>query len=431
MNKSAPEGWGIVPLGEFCLGVRGVSYKPEDLSPAKAEHTVTLLRSNNIQSGRLVLADVQNVNQAKVSKKQLACEGDIAVCMSNGSKRLVGKSAVFRNIPQGTKYTVGAFCSIFRPLDSASSGFVAQLLSSDQFQHQVDFSLAGSAINNLKNSGVIEYQFLKPPLPEQQKIAAILSSVDNVIEKTRAQIDKLKDLKTGMMQELLTKGIGHTEFKDSPVGRIPVGWECIPLEEVATVQTGVAKNSNSVGDMIEVPYLRVANVQDGFLDLSEVKTIKIDRSRLDRFALQKDDVLVNEGGDFDKLGRGAVWDNRIVPCVHQNHVFVVRTDKSKLLSFFFSYLSGSQHGKKYYLSCAKQTTNLASLNSSQLKKFPVLLPSLLEQEKISGALATTDQKIDECSRKLAKSLDLKKALMQDLLTGKVRVNVEQKESAAA
>jgi len=280
------------------------------------------------------------------------------------------------------------------------------------------------------------YLFPKVPLPEQQKIAAILSSVDDVIEKTRAQIDKLKDLKTGMMQELLTKGIGsggvpHTEFKDSPVGRIPRTWKYALLESVATIQTGIAKNGKAQGDMIEVPYLRVANVQDGYLDLSEIKSIRVERGRLERFSLKDEDVLVNEGGDFDKLGRGAIWDNQISPCVHQNHVFVVRTDKSCLLPKFFNYLSGSQYGKKYYLGCAKQTTNLASLNSSQLKAFPVLLPPVDEQAAICDLLDSMDKKITLSEKKKSAAEALKRALMQDLLTGKVRVNGCDNESAVA
>ena len=152
---------------------------------------------------------------------------------------------------------------------------------------------------------------------------------------------------------------------------------------------------------------------------------------VDRFLLQDEDVLVNEGGDFDKLGRGYIWRSQISPCVHQNHVFVVRTNKVVLLPMFFNYLSGSEYGKKYYLGCAKQTTNLASINSSQLKTFPVLLPPVSEQQKICLVLNSIDKKLSCIQTKLLQIQDVKKALMQDLLTGKVRVSVDNKESAVA
>lgn len=193
------------------------------------------------------------------------------------------------------------------------------------------------------------------------------------------------------------------------------------LEDVAKIQTGVAKNSKLAGDMIEVPYLRVANVQDGYLDLTEVKTLQLEQSRLERFMLQDEDVLVNEGGDFDKLGRGFIWRNQISPCVHQNHVFVVRTKQSKLLPMFFNYLSGSQHGKQYYLGCAKQTTNLASLNSSQLRKFPVILPSVEEQKIICEIIGSIDIVLQRLGNKYSYTEAKKKALMQGLISGSIRL----------
>lgn len=310
-----------------------------------------------------------------------------------------------------------------------SSEFLLHVMQGQEFRDQLDLQSTGSTVAGIKQSTFRLIPLVLPPLPEQKKIAAILTSVDEVIEKTQAQIDKLKNLKTGMMQELLTRGVGvdgkpHTEFKDSPVGRIPKAWEVVKLDEVAVIQTGAAKSSKLTGDLVELPYLRVANVQDGYLDLSEIKTIKVPKSKSERFLLRENDVLVNEGGDFDKLGRGSIWSGQISPCVHQNHVFVVRTNTTKLDPNFFNHLSGSEHGKKYYMGCAKQTTNLASINSSQLKQFPVLLPSLEEQMVICQVLNSIDENISKKQAKLAQNKDLKKALMQDLLTGKKRVKVD-------
>lgn len=421
MSNSIPEDWEIVPFGEFCLGVRGVSYKPDDLSPVKGEHTVTLLRSNNIQSGRMVLADVQNVSQTKVSKKQLACEGDVAVCMSNGSKRLVGKSAVFRNIPQGTKYTVGAFCSIFRPLESTSSGFVAQLLSSDQFRHQVDFSLAGSAINNLKNSDVIEYQFLKPPLPEQQKIAVILSSVDDVIEKTRAQIDKLKDLKTGIMQELLTRGIGHSEFKDSPVGRIPASWKTDFLGNLAEFVNG---NSFKANDWSEsgYPIIRIQNLNgDGNFNYYNKEVNP-------RWLVDNGDLLFAWSGQRGKSFGARIWKGSTG--VLNQHIFKVNVNDC-LISKGYLHLLMQQVQVDIERHAHGFKDSFMHVKKSDLVAQEVALPPLNEQKEIVQAIGSLQGKLDSTSKKLEAVLKMKRALMQDLLTGKVRVNLNQKESAVA
>lgn len=202
---------------------------------------------------------------------------------------------------------------------------------------------------------------------------------------------------------------------------LPEGWKRVPLHKIAEIRTGLAKGKQGLKEPVELPYLRVANVQDGHIDLKEVKTIQVGRVDIDRYALRAGDVLMTEGGDFDKLGRGAVWAGEIAPCLHQNHVFAVRPNADYLDSSFLSALSGSEYGRNYFLSCAKRSTNLASINSSQLKTFPVLLPRLSEQKGISEVLAIWDTAIATTEKLLANSRRLKQVLMQQLLSGKRRL----------
>ena len=202
---------------------------------------------------------------------------------------------------------------------------------------------------------------------------------------------------------------------------LPEGWKKTLLSEISEVRTGVAKNERITGDLVELPYLRVANVQDGHIDLKEVKTIKIEKSKIERYLLQPGDILMTEGGDFDKLGRGDVWQGQISPCLHQNHIFVVRPNPDKLNSYFLAALSSSYYGRQYFLSCAKRSTNLASINSTQLKNFPIYLPPLFEQQAIMQILSTWDKAISTTDALLENSRQQKKALMQQLLTGKRRL----------
>ena len=202
---------------------------------------------------------------------------------------------------------------------------------------------------------------------------------------------------------------------------VPEGWERQPLAKVAEVRTGVAKGKKGLIDPISVPYLRVANVQDGYIDTTEVKNIEIEKSQLERYSLKEGDVLMNEGGDFDKLGRGDVWDARIDPCLHQNHVFAVRVNRDVVEPYFLAALAGSNYGKTYFLGCSKRSTNLASINSTQLKELPVLIPPLCEQRKIAEILLVWDESIAATEQLLANSEQQKKALMQQLLTGKKRL----------
>lgn len=202
---------------------------------------------------------------------------------------------------------------------------------------------------------------------------------------------------------------------------VPNGWNRIALEKIAEVRSGVAKGKKGLKAPIEVPYLRVANVQDGHVDLTEVKTIEIEQDKLERYSLKYGDVLMNEGGDYDKLGRGDVWLGQIEPCLHQNHVFAVRPNQDIVDSFFLAALAASNYGKTYFLSCAKRSTNLASINSTQIKEFPVLVPPLPEQKKIAKILSTWDKAISTTEKLIDASQQQKKALMQQLLTGKKRL----------
>lgn len=170
----------------------------------------------------------------------------------------------------------------------------------------------------------------------------------------------------------------------------PAGWEKTSLDHVAEVQTGIAKGKAINGATVTLPYLRVANVQDGHVDLSVMKEITLKPSEVNRYSLRKGDVLFTEGGDFDKLGRGTVWNGEIEPCLHQNHVFAVRPNPDRLLPQFLAYQAASQYGRRYFQLSSKQSTNLASINSTQLKQFPVLLPPLPEQRKIAEILRTWD-----------------------------------------
>jgi len=210
-------------------------------------------------------------------------------------------------------------------------------------------------------------------------------------------------------------------YKQTNVGSIPEDWENKQLSEVAEIRSGIAKNSNvTVSDPVSVHYLRVANVQDGYLDLTDMSQIQLPKGELSRFAVLPGDLLMNEGGDRDKLGRGAIWNGQYQPCVHQNHVFVVRC-RSAILPEFLNHWTSSSQARRYFLVAGKQTTNLASINKTALGELPVVVPRLVEQSAIATALSDVDALLDGLDRLIAKKRDLKQAAMQQLLTGQTRL----------
>ena len=306
-------------------------------------------------------------------------------------------------------------------VDQIDARFLLQLSHWKPLQRHAIATSSGTKMPRTSWKQLGEFKFSLPPISEQRKIATILSSVDDAIDKTQAVIDQVAVIRRATVHELLIKGLPgrHTRFKRTTIGVIPEEWGLARLSDVASVQTGLAKNKANAGPL-SVPYLRVANVQDGFLKLTEVKSVRVSADKISRYSLRAGDVLFTEGGDSDKLGRGAVWNSEIEPCIHQNHIFVARSLRS-IRPMFLSLYGGSSRGKAYFLNCSKQTTNLASMNSTQLKNLPVPIPGMDEQDQILKRIKAVDDRLkteNECHRQLS---GLKLALMSVLLTGDLRV----------
>ena len=169
-------------------------------------------------------------------------------------------------------------------------------------------------------------------------------------------------------------------------------WNKQPLESMADIVSGITKGRKIKGQsMIKVPYMAVSNVKDGYIDWTTVKTIEATEQEIEQYQLLPDDVLMTEGGDPDKLGRGAIIKETLENCIHQNHIFRVRLNESVILPVFFAEYLKHQKSKRYFIGCAKQTTGIASINMRQLKALPVLLPPLALQEQFAAFVEQVDK----------------------------------------
>jgi type I restriction enzyme S subunit len=229
----------------------------------------------------------------------------------------------------------------------------------------------------------------------------------------------------------------YERYKDSGVewlGTVPAHWTVARLKFIAHVQTGVAKGKDNTGQQtIVVPYLRVANVQDGYLDLEDVATIEIPADDLPRYRLRAGDVLMNEGGDFDKLGRGHVWDGSIDPFIHQNHVFAVRP--FGVSPQWLNLVTGSAYAQFYFMSRSKQSTNLASISSTDVMELPVVLPPTAEQAAIASFLDLEVTKIDTLIAEQLRLIELlnekRQAVIAHAVTKGLNPSAPMKDSGAA
>jgi type I restriction enzyme, S subunit len=177
----------------------------------------------------------------------------------------------------------------------------------------------------------------------------------------------------------------------------PPSWVVTNLDNVNAIVSGVAKGKDLRGlKTATYPYLRVANVQRGHLDLAVVKKLEIRADEINRYRLQRGDVLMTEGGDWDKLGRAAVWNDEIPNCIHQNHIYRIRSaNTEELLPAWIALFANSPMGRSYFEGASKQTTNLASINMTQLRSCPLPLPPVAEQQRI---VAKVDELMALCDR---------------------------------
>ena len=217
---------------------------------------------------------------------------------------------------------------------------------------------------------------------------------------------------------------------------LPSSWGYARLAEISKIGSGMSVSKDrKLSDPVDVAYLRVANVQRGELVLEEIKRMPIEKQALPELALEKWDILFNEGGDRDKLGRGWIWEGQVEPCITQNHVF--RSSPYFASEFHSKFIShwGNTFGKDYFEKGGKQTTNLASINKTVLSMFPVPLPSIEEQEMVIRALDDSMSLIGsleaEVESSIAKCETLRQSILKKAFSGQLVPQDANDEPASA
>ena len=246
---------------------------------------------------------------------------------------------------------------------------------------EIERRTAFVTVKHLSAKELNKLQLVVPDLSTQNKVSEILSRLEKIIGLRRQELKRLDDLIKARFVEMF--GDMYLNSK---------GWSEAKLESMADVVSGITKGRKTKSeDLIEVPYMAVSNVKDGYIDWTTVKTIEATQQEIEQYRLLADDVLMTEGGDPDKVGRGAIIKEPLENCIHQNHIFRVRLDESVMIPEFFAEYLQHQRSKRYFLGCAKQTTGIASINMTQLRALPVLMPPLSKQEEFVLFKAQVDK----------------------------------------
>jgi type I restriction enzyme S subunit len=291
----------------------------------------------------------------------------ITPCMENG------KAAIARGLVGGLGFGSTEF-HVLRATPQVLPEYVYYFVRQEAFRRNAKANFTGTGgQQRVPATFIADSRIPLPPLAEQQRIVDILDRAAAIQRLRRAAEEKAREIIPALFVDM---------FGDPATN--PKGWPVGVLKEAAGIGSGITKGRRIEGRaMIEVPYLRVANVQDGFLDLNEIKTIEIMASEREKYALEPGDIVMTEGGDLDKLGRGYVWNGELPYCAHQNHVFRVRANRAVLEPMFLASFIQSYAGKAYFLRVAKRTTGIASINKTQLGDLPLWMPPIELQRQFA------------------------------------------------
>ena len=383
-------------------------------TPKYVEDGVPFLSAQNVKNGKLNLDKykcISNELHEKLTKNTKPQKNDILMTRVGN----VGDAAI---VDIDWEFSVYVSLTHIRMKEGYDSQFFTQLLNSSFIKRRsLQTQYKGGGVANLNVKVVEEFDMPIPPLKEQQKIAEILSSVDATIEKTEQVIAKTEEVKKGLMQQLLTKGISHTEFKQTELGEIPVQWQVKKLADLGEALIGLTYSPDNITDESGTLVLRSSNIRGNRLSFDDNVYVDLDIPK--RCVVQKDDILICvRNGSKALIGKSALIDNETVGCSFGAFMSVYR---SKYNRYIFQLFNTELFKKQIYSNLGATINQITSAN---LKSFKFPIPPKEEQDKIVEILESYDSRVKIEEDKIKNLNLIKQGLMQQLLTGKTRVKVD-------
>lgn len=404
-----PKEWQIKSLSEIAYkigdGLHGTPTYNED-----GEYY--FINGNNLTNGKILMTnETKSVCESEYSKYKKELTNTTVLISLNGT---IGNLAYYNF----EKVVLGKSAGYITLKDMVNKNYVFFELSSNKVQSHFYKELTGATIKNLSLDTLRKTKIPIPPIVEQQKISSILSSVDEKIEITDNLIEKTKELKKGLMQTLLTKGIGHDRFKDTEIGRIPVEWEVRKLGEISEVKGGkrLPKGLQLIDYDNGFPYIRVADMYMGGINTNDIKYVPLEAvDKIKNYRIDKEDLFISVAGTIGIVGEVPESLDEANLTENADKLCNIKINKKYLLWVLQSeFIQTIINGEK--------TTNAQpKLALTRIKEFLLPIPSKDEQNDIASILSSVDEQIEQNESKKEKLQQLKKGLMQKLLTGKIRV----------
>lgn len=413
-----------IPVGWDCLLLSQTAKEQCEKKPAGEIFTVmslsygNVIRKKNIDAG-LVPASYDNY--------QVIHAGNIIL-------RLTDLQNDHTSLRTGLVKETGIITSAYTCLAPVENSAYLQYLLHSYDTRKVFYGMGGGVRQSIGYKDIRSMKVPIPPRAEQDQIVRYLdwqvSKINKLIAAKKRQIGLLNARRQKIITAVVTRGLRQEPLVNSGIrwiGSIPQSWQVTTLRRCASVRSGITlgKAYPTENELVKVPYLRVANVQNGYVDISDLATLYVTREEAEKYQLPTGCVLMTEGGDRDKLGRGCVWGGQVSPCIHQNHIFAVTVNPQTLSNSYLEYLTISDIGRLYFDITAIKTTNLACTNSTKVKAFPIPLPPINDQEEIVSYLRELtlqhSRAVNSIEKQISTLHDLRTRLISDVVTGQIDV----------
>jgi type I restriction enzyme, S subunit len=488
-KQDSPQGWVEVLVNDLFSKIVDGSHNP----PAGQEHGIAMLSARNVSNDLIEFSDFRWISsddfEREDSRTQIRDDDVLLTIVGT-----IGRAAVVHSHPP---FALQRSVAVLRPVET-SSRFCMYQFQAPSFQRQLREAARGTAqkgvylkmLSNLtlglaprheqdRIVAEIEKQFTRLDAAvaalervqanlKRYRAAVLTAACEGRLVPTEAELARKEGRSYETGERLLARILKERRAKweadqlakvvaaDKPLSSddwkkkykepeppdthslsaLPEGWSWALFDGLAEIKGGVTKGQQrrATDVLLSVPYLRVANVQRGYLDLQEIKEILATKAEIIELQLQSGDILLNEGGDRDKLGRGWIWDSQIPQCIHQNHVFRARLHSADFQPRFISWYANS-FGQVYFFDEGKQTTNLASINMTKLKALPVPIPPAAEQlrivQEVERQLSDTDETLRAVGTALRHADRLRQSILKRAFEGKLVPRDPDDESASA
>jgi len=412
-----PVDWEVCRLGDYAyikarIGWRGLS------ASEYTQEGPLLIAGNHIEGIKILWDKCDHISLFRYDESpEIKLQNGDVIISKDGT---IGRLGFIDNIPQ--EATIGGTMMLIRPDDKwFYSKYVYYYFQGEYFQNIIKEKISGSSVPHIFQRDIVNLKVPIVPIPEQKKIAEILSTVDEAIEKSNEIIKKTKELKKGLMQELLTRGIGHKKFKKTEIGEIPVDWGIATLDELSDEIYRYPTYYNIKYLEEGIPEVRGELIKpNGTLDsdLSKYRFISSETAaRFPRTRLKEGDFILSVRGT---MGKVAIVPKLLNGANITANLIRISPNRHKILPLFLhQILIGEQFQEA--LNIASSSTTIKTIKAPELKKLRFVVPTLNEQKEIAEILSSVDEEIEKEEANKEQLENLKKGLMQVLLTGKVRV----------